>query len=411
MRLGIFLTGVNLISGAMGYIFQILMGRMLTTQEYSLFSAIMALQVVITSPISAVFAVVSRNVTKSLVGNSGIYLKSSYTKLLKILFLIALLTLLLAFFFNSELSDQIKNSEDHQILLLVLIIASSSLGALNNSFIQGSQSFRSLSFIGLSTVSLKIILSVILVGMGIRVDGALLGGLVATIIANLIGGFFIYLYFSKYEKLGKYDNQSIFEFSKLPPILIAYISMAVMMQLDVLIVNNLFESEKSAIYAVAATLGKAILYLPGGVVLVLFPMVAEAQERRFKVKEYMINATLLAFIMCSFCVIFYWYFSSEIIVILFGEKYINAAELLCYYSIAMLPMALLVIAEYFLMALGKVVFAWLSFIFAPLQMVAIYFFHDSLFDVITIVGISGLLLLICGYIIMFNIIDISKYHE
>jgi O-antigen/teichoic acid export membrane protein len=296
----------------------------------------------------------------------------------------------------------------------VLIIASSSLGALNNSFIQGSQSFGSLSFIGISTVTLKIILSVILVGVGIGVDGALLGGLVATIIANLIGGYFIYLHFSKNEKhgkYGKYDDKSIFEFSKLPPIIIAYISMAVMMQLDVLIVNNLFESEKSAMYAVAATLGKAILYLPGGVVLVLFPMVAEAQERRFKVKHYMVTATLLALVMCSFCVSFYWYFSREIIVLLFGEKYIEAEQLLRYYSIAMLPMALLVIAEYFLMALGKVVFAWLSFIFAPLQILAIYIFHDSLFDVITIVGISGLLLLLCGYIIMFKIININKYNE
>jgi O-antigen/teichoic acid export membrane protein len=177
-----------------------------------------------------------------------------------------------------------------------------------------------------------------------------------------------------------------------------------MTQLDVLLVNNFFSPEEAGKYAAAATLGKAVLYLPGGIVMALFPMVTEAQAKAAKVSNYILTASGMTFAMCMVVVIFYWFAGQEVIRLFFGEKYAGAEEILKYYSLAMLPMALLIVAEYFLMALGKAVYAWLSFIFAPAQILLIYFYHDNLLSVLTIVGVSGLLLLICGYLFLFKLI-------
>ena len=91
---------------------------------------------------------------------------------------------------------------------------------------------------------------------------------------------------------------------------------------------------------------------------------------------------------------------------LYGEKYSGVGEILKYYGLIMLPMALLVVAEYFLMALGKVVYAWLSLFFAPIQIILIYFYHDDVYEVMWIVGTCGLLLLLSGY---FFLVKLLRY--
>src|SRR5512135_3811521 len=50
--------------GVLGYAFQVLLGRMLSTQEYGLFCAIMALFAVLAAPLSTLTMVVARKVSE-----------------------------------------------------------------------------------------------------------------------------------------------------------------------------------------------------------------------------------------------------------------------------------------------------------------------------------------------------------
>ena len=83
--------------------------------------------------------------------------------------------------------------------------------------------------------------------------------------------------------------------------------------------------------------------------------------------------------------------------LLYGEDYRGAGEVLRYFGFAILPMGLVMVAEYFLIAKGRVLFAYLFFFMAPLQVLAIYLFHDSLQMVVAVMGASGVLLVFTGY--------------
>src|SRR5690242_7938148 len=54
----------NIAAGILGYVFQVIMGRMLSPQEYGLFSATMALFAVLAAPLSTLMMVVSRKVSE-----------------------------------------------------------------------------------------------------------------------------------------------------------------------------------------------------------------------------------------------------------------------------------------------------------------------------------------------------------
>ena len=65
-------------------------------------------------------------------------------------------------------------------------------------------------------------------------------------------------------------------------------------------------------------------------------------------------------------------------------------------------MALVMVAEHFLIAMGQVLFAYLFAVVAPLQLLAIYFYHETLLNVIIILGVSGALLVIIGYSLLWR---------
>ena len=406
------MTVVSVAGGVMGYFFQILMGRMLSHQDFALFSAIMSVAVVVTSPISAVYNVVSRNITQAFVMDSGNFIRITYNRFITINLIATVILVGVALLFATEIGFHIKNSSGLQIALLAGVIGATSMGMLNNAYLQGGQKYYLLAGSGLSTVALKILLVVSLVWIGCGVDGALVGVVASTLTANFV---VMTLLIKSAPQSGFQGSESacktVFDLRRLVPVLVANVSMSIMMQLDVLLVNNFFSSLDAAKYAAAAILGKAILYLPGGLVLALFPMVAEAQAKASQVANYIITASLMTVAMCVTGVLFFWLAGEDLTLLFFGERYSGTEEILKYYSLAMLPMALLIVTEYFLMALGKVVYAWLSLIFAPIQVALIYFHHESLLDVVAIVGFSGLLLLVCGYLILFRLIKSNLRQE
>jgi O-antigen/teichoic acid export membrane protein len=400
---GFFLTVANVMAGGLGYVFQVFIGRMLAPSDFALFSAIMSVSVMLTSPISAIFTVASRNITQLFAAGHTSFALKSYIKFTKICLLGSLILIIGSLVFEQEITSYINNSTQIQIIFLSLIILCSALGMMNNAYLQGAQKFEWLAAMSVTTVVFKIAVVGSLIFLGYGVDGALIGIVISSIGAYFIVSFYIRGQYKKPEIRIHNDRAGdVFNFNKLPPVLIATLSITIMTQLDVVVVNNYFDPDIAGKYAAAATLGKAVLYLPGGIILALLPIVAEAQAKNNKVASYIIIASIATFLSCSCVAFIYWEFGGYISVLLFGEKYSGVGEILKYYGFAMLPMAMLVVAEYFLIALGKVIYAWLSLLFAPLQVILIIFYHESLYQVLLIISVCGFLLLISGYFFLYR---------
>jgi O-antigen/teichoic acid export membrane protein len=161
-------------------------------------------------------------------------------------------------------------------------------------------------------------------------------------------------------------------------------------------VNHFFPAQDAGLYAAAAVLGKAVLYLPGGIALALFPMVVEQHARRQETRSLFLQALLLVGLVCTAGATFYLVAGRWLVQLLYGAQYAEAGELLRYYGFAILPMTLVMVAEYFLIAKGRILFAYIFVIIAPLQTIAVYLWHDSLVVVIGIMGGFGALLACLG---------------
>ena len=395
------LTG-SVAAGVLGYVLQFLMGRMLTIQEYALFSTVMALFTILATPLSTMTMLISRKVSEYRANRDDGGITYIYYSIHKRSIFAWVLILSVCFPFASEIQHYLKAPNSIPVYLLGILLFFTCFPFINNAFLQGLQKFTWLSTSSALNSIFKIVLSAAFVWVGYGVSGAIGGAALAYFLTWLIT--YVVLQSSLKKGIGQpRSNVSAFTFSSALPVFVANGAFAVVTQLDMVLVNYFFSAHEAGLYAAASILGKAVLYLPGGIALALFPMVAEQHARDEESAPLLLQALGLTFILCVIGSTVYFFGGELFVRLMYGEKYREAGELLRYYGFAILPMSIVMVVEYFLIAKGRVLFAYLFMLVAPLQVLAVYYFHDSLFSIIMITAISGVLVVIIGFAILWRI--------
>lgn len=401
LRVGFWLSSAGVISGLLGYVFQILMGRLLSPSEFALFSALMALNIFFMSPFGALNMLVSRRVSvlKVLAQHHAmrhLYLRTHQALALSGLCFLAIMVIALPY-----IQNYLKAPDTLPIWIFFMVIVFAAMSVVNNAFFQGLQQFAWLGGAGVVGMLIRIFFSVTLISFGWGTSGAILGVLLSIILVWLAGTAYAH---KKLQSDGSANSQKIepFPISIAFPVLIANIAFAMMTQLDMVLVNYYFDAEQAGMYAAASVLGKAVLYLPGGLVMVMFPMVAEHHASDKGSAHLLLQAAAATLLVCCAAALFYGLLGPWLVQVFYGQKYLAAGKLLGLYGWAILPMALVMVAEHFLIAKGRILFAWLFLAVAPFQLLAIHLWHPSLESVVLVIGIGGGVMVLIGYGMIFR---------
>jgi len=381
--------------GILGYLFQIIMGRMLSVSEYGIFSALMAMIVVIGAPMATLSMIISRRVSTYRSEQDNGKLGYLFYWINRKLLLIAVVLIVLVVFNIKPLQNFLLIEKSAHLYLLLIILLIAFPQAVNNAYLQGLQYFKWLSVSGVLATLLKIIIAVILIYFGLGVAGALGGVIFSTFIILILT--YVVLRPSLSKNNASISNTTHLLFKSAMPVLLANVAFAVMTQIDMVLVKYYFSEQEVGIYAAASILGKAVMYLPGGIAMALFPMVAENHASGKSSAHLMFQAVGVTALLSLTGALFYYFFADSIIVLLYGNDYKEAANVLKYFGFAILPMALIMVAEHFLIAMGRVLFTYLFMVVAPLQLIAIYYYHDTLLDIVAVLSISGIILVVSGY--------------
>lgn len=397
LRAGLGLTVANIATGVLGYAYQILMGRMLDPSEFALFGAITALLMIFSAPLGAMFLLVSRRVSilNSYAESSGL-LRMLYFRGHKFVIISGIIFLVLFFYYVDVLQDFLQSADQVPLWVFAGAMIASALIVINNAFFQGRKMFRLLGTSGVVAILVKVLTSYFLVSFGFGVSGALSGLIFSTVIIWIIGVVIMLRILPSREQLSTIEVEP-FPINTIIPVIVANIAFTLMTQLDMIFVKHYFSATEAGLYAAVSVLGKAILYLPGGLVLAMFPIAAENSATGKSSSQVLMQALALTALFCTGMAVLYWFFGDWLILQFYGTKYVEAGELLRWYGFAILPMAFVMVAEYFLIAQGRVIFAWLFMGIAPLQILAITIHHEELWMIMAILGIFGGLLCFIGF--------------
>lgn len=392
-RAGVILTIANVMGGVLGYVYQVIMGRMLGPAEFALFSSVIALIMFLTSPLQAMLMIISRQVTILVVQLNFHAFRKLYWRSILGVIAIGLALILFILIFTSDLQLLLKSPSVTVVWILLAIVFFSALFQINNAFFQGEQRFTLLASAGLAVAFLKIPLGFLGVELGYGVEGALLGIMLALAITWLIG-IFAFRWRHTKPAIALQSRTKNIKLADVWLVLIANVLFAAMTQLDMVLVNWFFPSEIAGQYAAASVLGKAVLFLSAGVALSLFPMVTEKHFQDISTTHMLRQAVVLVALFSGVLAFLYWLIGPWLVNVFYGKQFVLAGELLRWYGIAIMPMALVMVLKYYLLAKRRFLFVWLFLLAVPIQMYAISLWHTDLINVVWVIGLTGIILLL-----------------
>jgi O-antigen/teichoic acid export membrane protein len=240
----------------------------------------------------------------------------------------------------------------------------------------------------------KVSLSFLLVSVGLGVDGAMLA-LCAT---SLVLWACFYFGARRLRTAAPVKAKIEINLHDVWPVLAATIAFTLMTQLDIVLVRHYFDDHDVGIYAAAAALGKSVLYLPTAITTVLFSLVAQKHARNESSNNLLIQAASIVGLISGGAALCFLLWADWLIELFYGQAYKESARILEYFGFAMLPMALVMVAEHFLLARKQVLFVFLFVLIAPLQIVLVQHFHQRLLDVVIVSISCGSMMMISGYL-------------
>lgn len=381
------------------------MGRMLPVESYgemnSLFSIMMWFSMII-APITLYFARASAKLYANKEDNKlyGLFIHA-YSKFgLAIFFCLITASLLTPFI------SRYMHIGNFNVLLVFIAIAAAMGGMINNGFIQGYHYFQIFSFLIIIGAVFKYVFCLLFVYFNHSTRGILYGLTGTGLALSFISFYYLIIKFKKKHQNNKFvPDYSDIKYYLIPMIIANFIFGAIH-QTDMILVKHFFSPHDAGIYSSAAIMGKAVMYLPGAIVLSLFPMVSAEKARKGNTLHLLFKALGVNFLLSGSGVLLLNLFPDFIIGNLFGARYMQASDIVGFFSLAMFPIGIITIIINYFLALGKVKFTYSLAVSLFIQIAGIYLYHDTLKNVLSVILISGTF-----SVVIFGIIIAMEYRD
>ncbi len=380
-RSGLAVAGALLVANMCNYTFQIATGRLLTVDEYGLLAGFMSAVTIITVATSALQTTAARSIAakendpERRVFFDGLT-RSAMIGALVIGAVIALSAPILARFFNIGALP---------ILLLGLYVIPSSLDSIAAGRLQGAKRFRGLAVYSAGQAIAKLGVALLLIGVGLHVSG-LVGGLVVS-----SGGIALW-------GMAASRNVGSIETHALSPEVrrgfVAFLLFWVILSIDIAFARAFFKPGEAGVYAAAAVLGKAVLWLPTMVTQLLFPHLADRSARGEATGSVMGRAALVIIGLATAAVGGLYLLGHRVFDLLYGSRYDGAAEIAWKVGLAMLPLALVNLLLFHSLARGAHRFLLWMGLAATAEVAALYLGPKTGTSYACILGGTGGVLLV-----------------
>lgn len=375
----------SLVGNIFNYLFNLSMGRLLTIVEYGVLAALISLFnifVVFSTSITTIFSKFSASlVARNETDHMGVLLKKGT------MFIggIGVLITLIIFLLNSKIAHFLNIKEIMLINLVAIALLFTFLSSVASGILQGLFRFFTYSIMYiLSTIS-KFILGIIFVLFGLHEFGAIWAILISTGIGYLITTFslrnFLYRDNVKTIVLPNLHRELI---SYGIPVLLSSIGLTLINTMDIILVKHFFSGIIAGQYAALSLMGRSIFFIVSPITLVFFPLIAQKKERNEKLLDTILLSVLLIGLPSLILSGSYFFFPQLILKVFFPAKeYLVLAPYLGPFSIFILFYTFSFFINSYYLSIGRINVYFFTLIAAFVEIIYIFLFHNTLFQIVT----------------------------
>jgi O-antigen/teichoic acid export membrane protein len=406
---GLVFIGIGLFN-LFGILYHLFMMRYLPPMEYGHLNTLIALFMVITVPAGTVQTTVTRFVSSFKVQNQYHQTIELLQHFLILMSIITLSFFLLILFASSRISSFLQISSRGLVILFGLSLVFSMVLPVLWGGLQGLQKFGLLTFNLIINSGLKLAFGILFVFLGFGLFGAMSAIAISYFVTTILSLFIIGVSLLKEKAV---SNQEVISKSSSPSNFseayrysfsagLVLLCFMILTNIDLILVKHFFTPVEAGYYSIAQMVGKIILILPIPIVTVMFPNLfsLERQEKRTLL---ILGKNLgITVFLCGGAVIFSLLFPSLIVKILSGKVYLECLPLVGIFSVNMTLFSLTLILLYYHLSTPRRWFLYPLFFFTLIEIGLIILFHDTLIQVLMIVGIVAFCLSVINFYLAYH---------
>jgi O-antigen/teichoic acid export membrane protein len=368
-RAGVLLAGASLLATVANYVFLLAAGRLLGSSDYGALAALLGFLTVVLLPTGALQLAVSREVSR-LIATGDRTAADGFAYAVIRLGLIATAPLVaLALVLVVPVAEVLKIDSTAAVALTALGLVVTFVFPIATGVLQGHQRFHALAAMYVVPFALRLVLLALVAWAGFRLGGAVYAAVASGIVATVAALMLIYEPLKRGLRTRRPDLRPFLRY--LGPVVLGLIGIAILTNIDVLVVKARFSADAAGDYAAAGAFARIAFFLPATVLAVLFPRTAARQARGEDTADILGRSLLVTAAFCALLTLFYGLAGRGLVHTSFGAEFAEGGELLVPFAVAMSLYALANILAGFHLSRAETRYAWILVAGVPLQIVAL----------------------------------------
>lgn len=326
----ILFTG-SMAANVLGYLFHLLLGRMVSITIYGQAESLFALANIISVPAAALTMVATKFSAADKASGSPGSSAVLFHYLNKKIFKYGLPLLIILIIFSPYFSQFFKIKSNLPIIFVWITLLISLFSCISGGILNGWQKFAESSWATVAGAAFKLVAVYFLIKLGLAT-----GGILGSFMLSVLVSYLIILYFLKFIFSGRDEdmkiNKKIFDFSSIKnfiwPVLIGNLALSVLSNVDMMIAKHNIDDIASGQYGALTIVSKIIFFATSAIVSVLFAMSAENHYKKTDSVKIIRQAAWAIAILSLGALAVYFMAPNLVMWMLFGNKYNSVAKYL-----------------------------------------------------------------------------------
>ena len=391
VRSGAMLAVANAASIVAAYVFLLAAGRMLGSEDYGSLAALLGLLAIVLLPAGALQLGVSREVARRIATGDSAAAGRLARGTLRAAVIATLPLLVIALALAKPLAHLLHIDSVAIVALAILSLSTALVFPLALGVLQGLQRFRALATMFVFPWLVRLVTLGIAAAAGYRLGGAVFATLVGAVAATVLALLLIREPLRDAAPLSRPELMTFLRY--LWPVAVGVIGIALLTNVDILIVKARFSADDAGAYAAASAFARVAFFFPATILTVLFPRTAARQARGEETEDILGRSLIATAGFCSLLALVYAAAGVGLVTMTFGRDFSEGGEVLAPFALAIGLYSLANVLVGYHLSRGETRYAWITAATVVLQVVALAVVPSSLSGVVwTNVVVAALLL-------------------
>ena len=390
-RSGALLAAATGASIVLAYVFLLAAGRILGSEDYGSLAALLGLLTIVVLPAGALQMAVSREVSRHLATGDAAGAGRLARGVLRASVVATAPLVVLGLVLAPAISHVLHIDSIPIVVVVVLTMSTALVFPFAIGVLQGLQRFPALASLYLVPWVVRLVVLGLAAAAGYRLGGAVVATFVGAVAATAVAFAFIRDALTGTGGLPRTELRTFLRY--LWPVAVALIGIALLTNVDVLIVKARFSAGDAGAYAAASAFARVGFFVPAAILTVLFPRTAARQARGEETADILGRSLLATAGFCGLLAVVYWAAGTGLVAMTFGTDFSEGGHVLAPFAVAMGLFSLANVLAGYHLSRGEARYAWIVGAAVLVQVVALAVIPSSLEAVVWTNVVVGVLLL------------------